>query len=801
MTPSSISLISPLADARRNPKTGLKAVNLSKVIAARFAVPRGFAISADAYRYHLWASGVRELANTSSQEAERERLRGAILAQPIPADVSSAVDEAYQRLSWQSGDAEPRVAVRASATEGAPAIGGLPEAYEACLNVAGPHDLKEAIKRVWASLWSENAAAARAKLGITGEPAMGVVVQRMVESDRRGTASTANPITGDPLKVLVSSTRPGRSKPDHHEIDLRDLGSDGPRSADELVRLVAEKAILLEEVFSSRITLDWAHESDRLWVLQAEPMVSLPSYFPVDWPSDAEGKARWDRLTPAPISAFARSHLWQTAHRQTGPLHSKTRPDRGLLINGYVYRRHGELAGAQTEPTPDQALAKELAAGAELLAKWEAKVEPDIRSRAVDLMQSDPSTMDHAQLIRALTKAAQVSLDADEWRERTRRPCALFPKLLGEVAGCGPDGASLFDRLTGGLPDATIMRDARLQELGERFAIAEQAGKLDDANWWRSYRQEVEGVAREYGYSYHSASEMCDVAGWTSWVEDPEAVFRIIGALANRDKRPSLVTLHCAKELDAAEAATEASRAYKGKGLKGFEDLLRLGRGWLPVRNRAEQIHALANTALRLILMELARRLCADGVIVRADDIFHLEMSEIVALPASPDARRHAQVAAKIAQRKHDAWLESRFDAPETLPINDAQAKVDAIGRVEGVFRGAAASPGVATGRVLVARTIADASGIRNGDILVVDSIKLAWTPLLGVAGAIVAESGCECPSESLIAREYGIPSVTNCAGILAAVSEGQRITVDGSRGVVEVRASSRHKDATPAAR
>ena len=103
LMPTDISLILPLADAaRQSTKTGSKAVNLSSLIAARFAVPRGFVIGADAYRSHLWATGLREVAGGAPEAEDREKIRAAILGLDIPEDIWSAIATSYQHLSWQS---------------------------------------------------------------------------------------------------------------------------------------------------------------------------------------------------------------------------------------------------------------------------------------------------------------------------------------------------------------------------------------------------------------------------------------------------------------------------------------------------------------------------------------------------------------------------------------------------------------------------------------------------------------------------------------------------------------------------
>ena len=280
--------------------------------------------------------------------------------------------------------------------------------------------------------------------------------------------------------------------------------------------------------------------------------------------------------------------------------------------------------------------------GSRLLSEWRSEVLPNLLARGERIIGLDLSSVDHPELARALTEATELARDAAGRLDDTWYPAMRFPKLLRDFLGSGTDGECLYQRLIGGIEHPIVMRDARLQELGERFAIAEKTGKLDDGKWWRGYKGDVEAFARRYGYAFADAGEMCDLAAWTSWVEDPDPVFRIIGALSHLGSarlQPSLVTLHCARGQDAEAARAEAEEIYGGKALRHLGDLLELSRGWIAARGEAVQACALAFTATRLVLMEIAARLCKAGVLASRDAVFHLTLDELLAAPSRSLAR------------------------------------------------------------------------------------------------------------------------------------------------------------------
>jgi pyruvate,water dikinase len=60
-----------------------------------------------------------------------------------------------------------------------------------------------------------------------------------------------------------------------------------------------------------------------------------------------------------------------------------------------------------------------------------------------------------------------------------------------------------------------------------------------------------------------------------------------------------------------------------------------------------------------------------------------------------------------------------------------------------------------------------------------------SWTPLFGIAAAIVTQTGGPLSHCAIVAREYGIPAVVGAHGATERIRHGQTITVDGTNGEV----------------
>ena len=167
---------------------GGKGANLGELTAAGLPVPPGFVVTADAYRAALVDGGVdAQLASlfehldaddapAVAEAAKRaeELVRDAGMSDAL----RTAVLDAYRRL-----DPGVPVAVRSSATAEDSADTSFAGMNETYTNVEGEQELCDRILDCWASMYAERVVAYRARTTTETEPAIAVVVQRMV---RRG---------------------------------------------------------------------------------------------------------------------------------------------------------------------------------------------------------------------------------------------------------------------------------------------------------------------------------------------------------------------------------------------------------------------------------------------------------------------------------------------------------------------------------------------------------------------------------------------------------------------------------------
>lgn len=181
-------------------------------------VPEGFAVTARAYWMFLDANELRQPIGAELQAigerrlslaAGAKRIRQLIARAKFPPVMAEAIRAAYRRLSEGAQKEDLDVAVRSSAT-----AEDLPDAsfagqQESFLNVRGEKNLLDAVRRCFASLFTDRAIVYRENHGFNHmKVALSVGVQRMVHSDRGGAGVmfSIDTETGFPNTVLISAS-------------------------------------------------------------------------------------------------------------------------------------------------------------------------------------------------------------------------------------------------------------------------------------------------------------------------------------------------------------------------------------------------------------------------------------------------------------------------------------------------------------------------------------------------------------------------------------------------------------------
>lgn len=216
---------------------------------------------------------------------------------------------------------------------------------------------------------------------------------------------------------------------------------------------------------------------------------------------------------------------------------------------------------------------------------------------------------------------------------------------------------------------------------------------------------------------------------------------------------------------------------------------------------------------MRTVFLEIGRRLATRTPprIIETSDILQATTTEVKAMflhDASEPSAQTLQERARFQQSYEVSVAPTSLGPPPYPPpppdllSGGARRLAEAFGATfqlilapappppkEGSmeFVGRPASGGDYVGTVHVVNSTHDASSLKKDAVLVVGAGSSSFTMLAPLASAVIAEGGGLLSHVAIVCREYRIPCVCGCTGVLSRLKNGDRVRVDGTRGIVSL--------------
>jgi phosphoenolpyruvate synthase/pyruvate phosphate dikinase len=270
---------------------GGKGASLERLLRMGAPTPPGFCVTTRAFRHHLDTGAnpnmaARAIAALPAADA-RKTLTQMLTDAPLTPPVSDQLDNALQRLAAESDADAPRFAVRSSAMGEDSSFASFAGIHDTELEVVAA-DVPAAVRRCWASLWSERALEYRSFRGLPFDGAMAVVVQVLVPADAAAVVFTRHPVTQREDQLLVNAVHglgealvSGTVTPDEVVLDKGTLETvaltPGEGTAvlnHKELRDLATIAVGLEEQFGGPIDIEAALAGGGWHILQARPITA-----------------------------------------------------------------------------------------------------------------------------------------------------------------------------------------------------------------------------------------------------------------------------------------------------------------------------------------------------------------------------------------------------------------------------------------------------------------------------------------------------------------------------------------------
>lgn len=305
------------------PIVGGKGASLGEMINAGLPVPRGFAVTAQAFRRFLEETGIAEelfksleidVNNPEELKEASIKAKKLIMDAPIPEDLEKEIIDSYNELCRREEEGEEVfVAIRSSAT-----AEDLPDAsfagqQETFLNVKGAKNVVDAVKKCWASLYGERAIFYRVEKGFDHRKVdLSAIVQKMANAEKAGVMFSSHPSTGEPLVIIEGSWGLGETvvsgsvSPDTYIVDrvnqkiiekniaiknimaIKDPETGNTKTVevpenkknatvltDEEILKLAEIGERVEKHYGIPQDSEWGIENGKIYMLQSRPITTI----------------------------------------------------------------------------------------------------------------------------------------------------------------------------------------------------------------------------------------------------------------------------------------------------------------------------------------------------------------------------------------------------------------------------------------------------------------------------------------------------------------------------------------------
>jgi phosphohistidine swiveling domain-containing protein len=563
------------------------------------------------------------------------------------------------------------------------------------------------------------------------------------------------------------------------------------RSPDEALLWAQLRRIglLLDEHMLSFLGVEWASLANEVYLLRVFPVTRVPPYLPVSASDAGAGRGPLEFVRPPGSSARAlRPYSWyhrsrsqrlnaaylRGAHRLFLPYSERDE----FYLCGYLYARWRRLVTADVEE--DSASGRRLLPSLERLIAartldrefrtlwWESRPRLDALN-ALDLPK-----LSNQELSRCLEEVMTLSETFYAQRGRLGDSYRIIPDILlrlhrrwlgdnGEVWG-----------LLGTTDDQLRRRDRALCELA-------QAAYDGDAQREAAFQ----AFFRRYRHLYLQGDPLAEAQDVCRLMEDEEAARAALRAY-QEDEGRAWREQEARRTGSVLGAEQRVLSRLGGIRRAAYRRVLNLARRYAPLRYDRDEPVLLSWLLERDIVLEVGRRLCAEGIAEVPEDATYMGCLECLDCLGGKTPKEELARILKERGELYRRWW--RYAPPDVLgdePRPQQELQLGKSVAAEDVLRGLAVSPGMAEGRARVVNSIGEATNLMPGDVLVCREPLFELSPLFGVASAVVAEAGFLLGHAAVLAREYGVPAVFAAQKATEQIRNGEELQVDGGQGLI----------------
>jgi len=194
---------------------------------------------------------------------------------------------------------------------------------------------------------------------------------------------------------------------------------------------------------------------------------------------------------------------------------------------------------------------------------------------------------------------------------------------------------------------------------------------------------------------------------------------------------------------------------------------------------------------VRAIFVAIGKQLQALNIIDSADDIFYLEVDEVIrfvqgtsssiALAGTIAARREEFSAYQAMPNPPRRFLTC---GPAQLASSREEIETEDADNDEFFRQGQACSQGIVRGQVRIVRDPRSAN-VQAGEILVAERTDPGWVTIFPLVTGMIMERGSLLSHSAIVARELGLPCVVGVEDACNWLKDGDWVEINGATGTI----------------
>ena len=183
----------------------------------------------------------------------------------------------------------------------------------------------------------------------------------------------------------------------------------------------------------------------------------------------------------------------------------------------------------------------------------------------------------------------------------------------------------------------------------------------------------------------------------------------------------------------------------------------------------------------------LGKQMADQKLILDDDLVFFMTHEELLDFLA-PENTAFASDLAKKAYARKQAYRMQQSIQYGKLHFGNPVPSVEKATSPKGkILKGKCCTPGVSVGKARVISNLSDLEPFKSGEVMVISSADIGLVPFFSMACALVTEAGSELSPAAVVAREVGLPHITELADATRIIKTGDTLSINAVSGEITI--------------